>query len=128
MFVIPLGPYFRDTLKQESFQVSLNNSATTSPTLVQDSSSTAISGGDNGNCTDTDVARPIIPNVDEVNANSVQLSNGNNGFISASTSVQHRDDLDNDNDIVTVTNGDLANPIVELVSEAIDLEEEEPNH
>jgi len=79
------------------------------------------------------LAGPVVGSPDEVNANSVQLSNSNgnsNGFVTSTSSTIQPMHVENggDNDGVAGTNGNVTGPMVELVSEAIDLELEEPNH
>ncbi|CAL8118760.1 unnamed protein product [Orchesella dallaii] len=109
VFVIPLGPYYRDAVAQESLtSISLNSLPNTS--LVSD----------NGSCSADSEIQSRSGN--EVNANvlaSNTSATNNNGVSSSSSFNNHNTD--------NVLNGD-ADPSVEIVSEAIDLDMDEPNH
>ncbi|ODM98036.1 Protein phosphatase 1H [Orchesella cincta] len=109
VFVIPLGPYYRDALAQESLT---SISLTPLP-----NSSTLLS--ENGSCIADSETQPG----NEVNANvlATNTTNNNNGLSSSSS-------FNNNHNTDSVLNGDAADPSVELVSEAIDLEMDEPNH
>lgn len=121
VFVVPLGPYYRDTLMMSSSM------------SISSSPDTNANANDNLSCTlDNDGNPKNFPGSSDRNANNTL--NNNVGVTSSftessSTSLnnQNSGSVDNSGSSLVV-NGVVPDSNAELVVEAIDLEMDEPNH